>query len=63
MLQNKKIKEKRSSCSQVFDKPTDSESQTDFGNTADDISINVNAEMPVDNRARECQEIYSRENH
>ena len=52
-----------SSCSQAFDKPTDSESQTDFDKSANDISINVNAEMPVDNRTRESQEIYCREHH
>ena len=40
MLQNRKIKEKNSSCSRAFDKPTDSESQTDSNNDADDISIN-----------------------
>ena len=37
-----------SSCSQASDKPTDSESQTDSDNGADDILINLN----VDNRAR-----------
>ena len=52
MLQNRKMKEKKSSCSQAFDKPTDYESQTDSDNGAGDISINVNK----DNRARESDQ-------
>ena len=62
MLQNKKIK-KKIVFATVFDKPTNSESQTDFNKGADDISINANAEMPVDNHAGESQEIYCREHH
>ena len=51
MMQNRKIK-KDSSCSQAFGKPTDSESQTDSDNGANDISMNVN----IDNRARESDQ-------